>query len=230
MSWQEQLVAFSRQRNRPTISTEGGVGIEFGDGCDVFWILPGEVTSSVPIRGPQPDVAMLIEEFERIDRLRTSVLHAIRHDLAGRAIYVDRRRSGEWGVLTTGGVSSSISVGPYLTARAISGQDMDRLVAACYENTILGEPPDRLQIDRYLAMDGPPPTERDWPDAPHEIGLSNTLRSILLAAGLCKAMEDEANLASPETLAEAAIPTGRLGRALLHLADRLPQVTANCDI
>src|SRR5262249_16863159 len=45
-----------------------------------------------------------------------------------------------------------------------------------------------------------------------------------------KAVEDEANLASPEKLAEAVVPTGRLGRALLHLADRLPQVSATCDL
>lgn len=230
MSWQEQLVAYSRQRDRPSILAAGGVGIEFGDGCDAFWVLPGEVTSSVPVRGPHPDVARLIEEFERIDRRRTSVLHVVRHDLAARAMYIDRRRSGEWGVMSPGGVSSSISVGPFLTARGAVESDVHRLVAACYENTILGEPPDRLQIDRYLAVDSPPPNERDWPDTPHEIGLPNTLRSVLLASGLCKAVEDEANLASPETLAEAAIPTGRLGRALLHLADRLPHVAANCDI
>ena len=93
----------------------------------------------------------LIGEFERIDRQRTSVLHVIRHDLAERNFYVDRRRSGEWGVMTRSGVSSSISVGPTLTSRCAGERDVSRLVASCYENTILGEPPDSRQIDRYLA-------------------------------------------------------------------------------
>jgi hypothetical protein len=229
MSWQERLVAYTSERNLSFVIVAEGVGIEFADGCDAFWVLPGEVTSSVLVRETQPDVTWLIGEFERIDRLRSSVLHVIRHDLAARAIYLDRRYSGEWGVMA-GCVSSSVSVGPSLTARAVGERDVYRLVADCYENTILGEPPDRPQIDRYLATDGHPPDERDWPDETPEIGLLNTLRSLLIASGLCKAVEDEANLASPEKLAEAAVPTGRLGRALMHLADRLPHVSANCDL
>ena len=169
----------------------------------------------------EPDVMALIGEFERIDRQRTSVLRVIRHDLAEREFYVDRCRSGEWGVMTTSGVSSSISVGAILTAGCAGERDVSRLVAACYENTILGEPPDSRQIDRYLAAAGAPPNERPWPDETPTIGFGNTLRGVLLATGLCKAVENEANLMSPERLAEAVVPTGRLGRALLHLADRL---------
>ena len=230
MSWREQLAAYALERELPALIAAEGVGIEFTDECDAFWVLPGEVTSSLPVLAREHDVTALIGEFERIDRLRTSVLHVIRHDLAGRRFYVDRRRSGEWGVMTTSGVSSSISVGPILTARCAGERDVSRLVAACYEDTILGEPPDRRRIDRYLASAGTPHNERPWPDETPTIGFPGTLRGVLLATGLCKAVEDEANLISPERLADAVAPTGRLGRALLHVADRLPEVPASCDL
>ena len=132
--------------------------------------------------------------------------------------------------MTTFGVSSSISVGPVLTARCAGERDVSRLVAASYENTILGEPPDSRQIDRYLATAGDPLDERPWPDETPTIGFPSTLRGVLLATGLCKAVENEANLTSPEKLAKAVVPTGRLGRAMLHLADRLPEVSASCDL
>ena len=230
MSWRERFAAYALERDLPSVTTAEGVGIEFTDGCDAFWVLPGEVTSSIPDAAGEADVPALIHEFERIDRLRTSVLHVIRHDLAERKFFVDRRRSGEWGVMTESGVSSSISVGPSLTARAAGEREVDRLVAACYENTILGEPPGPRQVDLYLATDGPPADERPWPDEPPTIRCLNTLRSLLLASGLCRALKDEANLASPEKLAGAVVPTGRLGRALLHLADRLPEVSASCEM
>ena len=160
MDWRERLTAHALERNAPAINIPGGVGIEFSDGCDVFWVLPGEVASSLPVVEDEPDATALIREFARIDRLRASVLRVIRHDLAERSFHVDRRRGGEWGVMT-GCVSSSISVGPMLTARCLGGQDLARLVAACYENTILGEPPDGHRIDRYLAS-----TERPSRRAP----------------------------------------------------------------
>jgi len=47
---------------------------------------------------------------------------------------------------------------------------------------------------------------------------------------LWKAVQDEVNPGSPVQLVEAAIPTGRLGRALLHLADRLSRVSASCEM
>ncbi len=230
MSWRERFAGCALERKLAAVITTEGVGIEFTDGCDAFWVLPGEVTSSIPLVAREHDVTALIGEFERIDRQRTSVLHVIRHDLAERRFYLDRRRSGEWGVMTTSGVSSSISVGPILSARCAGEQNVSHLIAACYENTILGEPPGGRQIDRYLASAGAPPNERPWPDETPTIGFPNTLRGYLLATGLCKAVENEANMRSPERLADLVVPIGRLGRALLHLADRSPEVSASCDL
>lgn len=99
MSWRERFAAYAYalERKLPAVSTAEGMGVEFTDGCDAFWVLPGEVTSSLPVLAAEPEVTALIGEFERIDRLRASVLHVIRHDPAERRFYVDRRRSGEWG-------------------------------------------------------------------------------------------------------------------------------------
>ena len=84
MSWRERFVEYASSRKLSAVITVEGVGIEFTDGCDVFWLLPGEVTSSLPVLAGEHDVTALIGEFERIDRQRTSVLHVVRHDLAER--------------------------------------------------------------------------------------------------------------------------------------------------
>jgi hypothetical protein len=230
MNWRQRIAAYARHRNLPAVLTTEGVALDFRDGYDTCWLLPGEVTSFLPVATPEPDVPALIGEFERIDRLRTSVLQVIRHNLAERRFFVDRRASGKWGVMTPGGLSSTISVGPFLTARAAAGLDVHQLVAACYEHTLLGKPPSRRRVDRYLATDGPPPNERPWPDEPPTITCFATLRSLLLLSGLCKAAEGAADLTSREKVAQAVLPTGRLGQVLLHLADRLPQAPASCDV
>jgi hypothetical protein len=230
MTWRERIVAHAHRRSLPAVTVAEGVGVEFTDGCDVCWLLPGEVTSTVPVATAEPDVPALIAAFERIDRLRASVLHVLRHHLAGRRLFVDRRRSGEWSVMTEDGASSTISLGPSLTARAVDGLDVYQLVAACCENALLGKPPGRRRVDRYLATAGPPAGERSWPAEPPTIAGSHSLRSVLLLSGLCRAVEKDANLTSPAKLREALVPTGRLGQALLHLADRLPHVSASCDL
>ena len=55
MTWKEQLLDHGRKLGRRTLEHPTGVGIEFEDGHDVFWILPGEVTATleVPAAGPE---------------------------------------------------------------------------------------------------------------------------------------------------------------------------------
>ncbi|MGC8639536.1 MAG: hypothetical protein ACP5XB_06615 [Isosphaeraceae bacterium] len=50
MSWRERFAAYAFEWKLPAVMTAAGVGIEFTDGCDAFWVLPGEITSSIPVR------------------------------------------------------------------------------------------------------------------------------------------------------------------------------------
>ena len=59
MDWRQRLLDHAATLGRDVYDSPLGVGIDFGDGCDAFWVLPGEVTSTVPapaaIRyGPPP--------------------------------------------------------------------------------------------------------------------------------------------------------------------------------
>ena len=95
MSWREQILAEARALGRVTHDAPLGVGIDFGDGGDVFWTLPGEVTSTVPAPAEGPgSVAEILDEYRRIDHLRARALHVLSHHLADLGIRVNRRRGG----------------------------------------------------------------------------------------------------------------------------------------
>ena len=49
MTWPERFAAYALERKLTAVIAAEGVGIEFTDGCDAFWVLPGEVTSSLPV-------------------------------------------------------------------------------------------------------------------------------------------------------------------------------------
>src|SRR5438046_1642040 len=161
MDWKQRLLSHAAALGRASYEDAAGVGIEFGDGCDVFWVLPGEVTSTVPVpvAGPQ-SVEPLLSEYEEIDRLRERALHVVRHYLASRDVRIDRRRSGTWPVELSSRASTTLSVGAYLTAVARDTRDVYAAVDAVIRHSWVGKVPSRRRIDRYLNTAGDPPNER----------------------------------------------------------------------
>jgi hypothetical protein len=234
MDWRQRVVRFAAERGVSALVVPEGVGLEFTDRCDLFWMLPGEFASTAPVpaRGPE-DLESLLAEFQRIDRLRDRTLHVVRHYLASQKILVDRHRNGEWGVMTEEGMSSTISVGAVVTAQAIQGMGVHQLVKACLEGTILRHAPSPRRIDRYLAIEGPPGEERPIPEESPTIEIKYNLRSVIRMSGICRALEtlqDSDAPLSAEALAEASLPQGLLGKTLLRVADRLPQPEASWDL
>jgi hypothetical protein len=233
MDWHEEVAQFASAKRLLLVTASSGVGIEFSDGCDVFWILPGETTSTLPVLAEGPNnLAVLLAEFDRIDHLRERALHVIRHYLASLKMYVNRRRSGEWGVMGPEGASSEICVGAMVTAKATQGLDVYQLVAACFEGSFIRHPPSPRRIDRYLAVEGPPAEERPFPEEAPTIDVKWNLHSAVTTSGLLRALDTLADaevLPSPEQLVEAAVPKSLLGKTLLHVAQRLPQPEASWD-
>lgn len=232
MDWRQRLLAHGQAVGRTTYEDALGVGIEFEDGCDVFWVLPGEVMSTVPVPAEGPSAPEdLIARYDEINRVRERALHVIRHCLASKRFGVDRSRSGSWGLEWEGGASSTLAVGAGLTAVARDTRDAYAAVSACLKNSWAGKVPSRKRAERYLNTKGPPENERPMSEEPPTRPLvPPTVRGVLSLMGLCKALESPETLTSPESVKAAAAPTGRIGQTLLRLADRLPQAKASADL
>lgn len=148
--WRQAILERAAALGRPTYQDALGIGIEFEDGCDVFWVLPGEVTSTFPVpAGTSPDPHEVLTEYDSINRLRERALHVILHYLASRNVHVDRRRSGRWPIEWNQGWSSTLEVGERLTRIARDTRDVYRVVQACFKNAAIRKPPSPRRMDRY---------------------------------------------------------------------------------
>lgn len=208
-----------------------GIGVEFRDGNDVWWLLPEDPLSSMPLPSSGvADLRVILEEYERLDALRSRAIHAIRHHLADQGVRTTRDRSGRW-LIQNGAVSSELSVGASLTARFAGSDDVVAAVREVFEHSIVRKPSPR-RIQRYLAREGDPRDELPWLDEPPTLTSGHNPMAILAMMGLCKAIRlcgetaDESRLPRPEDLAEAVQPRGRIGRALARFAAAFPETRA----
>lgn len=231
MDWRREILDHGAALGRATYEDPIGVGVDFEDGCDAFWVLPAEVTSTLPVPPVGPsDLATLLAAYDAIGRLRERALHVVRHYAASLGYRLNRSRSGSWGIESEGGVSSSLSLGAYVTGVARDTGDVYNVVTACVRNSILHKVPTRKRIDRYLNTPGPPASEAPIVEREPIQLIPRTIAGALGWMGVCRALENPEQLTSPDAIKAAAAPTGRIGRMLLRLADRLPQVDAGIDL
>src|SRR5712671_1032894 len=136
MDWKERVCSHAAAQGRPVYESPFGIGLEFEDGFDVFWILPGEVTATLPVPPGGPTSAEdLLAAYEAIGRIRARALHVVRHYIASKNIRVTPNRIGNWGLEWQGGSSSSIEVGAHLTAVARDTRDVYAVVRAALEHS-----------------------------------------------------------------------------------------------
>ena len=239
MSWKDAITAYGKEHDREIHDSDMGMGIEFEDGCDAFWILPGEIFSTFACKGgvdPNPEEA--IAAYEAIDAGRKSALHILRHHLAAQGWGSDRERSGQWEVASSG-CSTEIIVGEALT-HAIRDQDVFQAVEVLFKGTFGIKKPTEAQCKRYLKMEHAPENERsceevEVQDEDEELGDESSRQSVpqaLAWMGLCALLDDEerAENADEEALLAAAKPKGPIAEALLHMGKRLPNTEAFCDL
>lgn len=230
MTWRDDIISFAAQQNRRTILVDGGIGIEFGDGCDVCWILPGEVTTTLAVDGAEPrDVKSLIADYQRIEKIRERAVHALRHHLATMKVFVDYRRAGTWKVQTEIGLYTTVDVGPGITIGAVQGRDAHDLVIDTIKKCRICHSPSRKRIDRYLAMEGPPANERPIPSETPSLGVE-TIAGVLGVMGLCRALDHVTEGQTSEDFVRAATAKGPIGKALMRMAERLPNAKASCEV
>jgi hypothetical protein len=223
MDWKPRILARASAAGRQTLDLADGLGILFPDGNDVFWLLPGEVTSTVPV-DVVADAEALWGIYDRVGGLRERVVHVVRHYLASVRVKTTRAPNGHWGIESEGGASSEMSVGADLTRRALEMDDVYALVRSCFQNCMLvRHPPTVMRMNRYLALDGPPRAEAELDRRePHTVApLLRTMPQFLAMMGLCQTLDRADAPQSAEDLKKAAEPTGPVAQALLRVGERL---------
>jgi len=232
MDWRQRLHDHARTLRRDVYDGTLGIGIDFEDGCDAFWVLPGEVTSTVPVPAGGPgDVDALLAEYERIGRVRERAVHVLRHYLASQQVRVDRGRGGSWGIELPSGMSTSIAVGAGMTAVARDTGDAYATVAASLKGVWGVKVPSPVRFERHLRAVGPPPGERTVSE-PHETPtlFPRTIKAVLALMRLCRALSDDEALKSPAAFIKSVMSGGRISRAITRLGERVPHVKASPDL
>lgn len=232
-----QIDTYATRTGRESIAVTpmNGRGLIFTDGCDVCWLLPGDVLTTLPAPTDADLVARTITNFERIDRIRTDVIHVIRHYLASKEYGVIRNRSGAWSIQSDGGLESSISVGAYLTSLIRDGADVMACLNHVFKYTIIRHPPSEKRAQRYLQISGDPSNERGFVDKTIHLG-GGTIIGILKMMNLCSAAEalpDDPTVFDAERFVGRMTrpePKGPIGAALLRMGERLPDAKAAFEI
>lgn len=218
---------FAREHGLDIFEVPGGWGIRFSDGYDVYWVLPDERWHFLHEAVSAGDASHLSVLNERRER----VIDAIRRYLAKQKVAVERLPNGTWPCTREGGISE-FTVGAHLTRWLVAESDLVAVMRRAFEGTYLRGPSER-RAQRHLGEFGKPFEERPWPDVDDEEAIGAMSESPLAALGwmgLCKALKHESSFESPEAFAAAVEPKGRIGHALLKVAQRLPNSKASVEL
>lgn len=229
-NWKEEIKVYAAALGRAVWDNDFGIGIDFQDGCDAFWILPGEITSTVPLSSDEPvPVGEILKQYGQISHVRERALHVLRHYAADLKWRVDPTRDGRW-ALEKDGAYISIHVGAYLTVVARDTNDVYAVIRAAIEGTYIHKVPSRKRIDRYLGTRGNPAAPNEGQTPEPASNSYSTVCDVLVWMGICKALASFDETTSPQMFVAQTQPSGRIGQALMRVAENLPQIEANCDL
>ena len=201
---------------------ELGLGVEFADGNDAFWLLDDPAVATM---SPHDDPDAVVAEYDRLDGLRGRAIHALRHHLADKQVAVARRRTGRW-ELRRGGddpIQATVDVGPALTAggEAPKGEVAGALGLVVRFGFGLGKPPSPRRLRRYLDTVGPPPHEAifdpdddDEEEEDDDDDRDPPVGEVVRMMRFCRNGKAK----------------GPVGEMLLALGDRLPGVAAHVEL
>jgi hypothetical protein len=200
-----------------------GLGVRFQDGCDVYWVLPEEQWHFLNANRETISVSTL----RVLDERRNRVVDAIRRYLATQKIPTERTPNGRWSLLK-GHMSTELCVGANLTRVCTETKDLVAIIQSVFQGSTVKRLSQR-RAERHLGEFGELLHEPPWPEGAAVIELPQTPFTALGWMGLCKALQKETSFESAEAFAAAVEPKGRVGRALLQVAHRLPKVKASVE-
>lgn len=190
------------RRGRAFREIGGGLAINFDDGCDSLFVTPYGLRA-VGISADQATPDGIADQFELLNRRRSSVLMALRHFAADNGVALWRLPEGAW--LAQGQCwSNSINVGSELT-RSCARTEPHEALAELLKYLPFSSP-HKAPISELLARSEPPASEQPWRvEGPEPILAPGALAfdcSVLDEAG----MEGK----SPEELADALTRSRKL--------------------
>ena len=159
MDWQlvmAELVGMLEHRGIPHCKASGGVTIEFSDGCDALFVAPKFVERHRLVGSSGEIVRAILQRFDELDSSRRQVILGLRHHAKNQKVAIERSSTGEWGLETAGGCSSSIDVGANLT-RLVGQMSPAESLRKILENSWLRKV--SLQRAERLVSKTEPPSE-----------------------------------------------------------------------
>ena len=243
MSWRESVYGYCQTNGLEIFDHEQGIGIEFRDGFDAFWILPGEPLSTVPIplEGPT-DLQSVFAEFERVDGIRYQYLHCWGHH-AGDQLCKLQPCSHYKFWYRSKWMERDYDIGPELTMAAMQSSSFEAYMEAAlsqrgFGSSWIGKTPTQEQIRSYLEIDffpdipRVPPTERaDSVDEDREGLLDGiTIKGMLRCMRICRFINRMDSTGSMPRALRLTFKKTRAERMLRRLARKLPNVKASSEL
>ncbi|MCR9197642.1 MAG: hypothetical protein NXI04_03265 [Planctomycetaceae bacterium] len=231
MNWRARILEYAESNACKPIVDVAGIGLEYEDGCDVFWILPREPGSTVPIASDdEVNPVDLTSIFERVNKYRSKAIHLIRYYCADKGYHLIESFDGDWGY-SSKYVDASFDVGEALTAIVLEHGSFIEAFHAWCEAQWLKDPPNKKTIARWLKEPPPPnPPEPIDDDDDEETGIVGAAAWLSLCSGL-----KELSTLSDEEL-KARLTAGRQSTAteltdfFKQLGELLPNAKASVDL
>ena len=224
----EQLQRLASDEEYKTIDVEAGLGIEFSDGFDVFWVLPGEVTSTIDIDPEQPiDAETIFAEFKSINSIRRDVLKVMSHYLHQTKCGIESCRNGEWLISSKSShCGRTVYVGSTLTFRILRGDTIYQLMN---DTLFWGRKLSTKQVDDLLTL---------GQEILLTLGEEETPRTKIKRRGLIEEISSKrwgqelkrlGNFPSPSDLKALSQEVGPVLSTLINLALLLPDARAETN-
>jgi|GEM_PF-6975763 len=231
--WKDELRAFAKARNLEVYESDLGLGIEFQDGCDAFWVLPGEVMSTVDCtKYNLLDAKKLVEIYENTNRMRDETQRIIRHYLAEHGFIGILRRTGQWGWQRSDSYYE-LDVGAQLTNAIRRNLSLEEIFQKFY--CIDGLEPSPQRVAEYLRASTSPvkevlvSSEREWAELNIEDDHESSIMSVVDNLVKFSALNDFKRLDDMDLTDHSVVDNGHIADALRAVGRRLPKVAAIQD-
>ncbi|WP_339911741.1 hypothetical protein [Symmachiella dynata] len=223
MSALDKLKSYAAAHGLETYHVVDGLGVRFSDGFDVCWFMPEERW----YHRSYDSTSDLTQYFAILDEQRQRAIDAIRRYLAMLKIAVHALPNGSWSLQDPSGISYALNVGVRLTETLAGGNILDIAVKEVFNGSAV-KTPNARQTQRFLSEYGVPFAEAVATEETDEA--TQTPLSVLQSMRSYKSLQERFSSQSRKAITDVAEHKGRIWRALLQFANRLPDASACLEI